>query len=507
MFTRAKYFAQCDPGDRPCIVLNVEFGKADMSVSSFEIDLERASGVYYAGEVVRGTVKLVTTKDIKTRGVRVRYQGLGHMHFHTGSGDNRNDYDGLKVYEEQRYTMFGNYFNTSILYEAGEDANFGSASGDGTMYIPCNENDRLEMIVRVMDFDFGKKDDLLGEIVLNVTDLAAKGNTETFSLQRKGKPEKGNVTLSAKIFPMHALFPASPSNAQGPVSGYSAICELRAHRATGLRKADFIGKNDVYVQAYRVPNSTVDQNKVLPEPDRTTTLPAGTLVFPFAFPIRVDAPGSAEMRVCDWAFIRYNLYANIDIAWWKDPSVKRTITVIASRPLPPPKLLYPIEYKCLEPVLMSTCCCFPWCTRVGSVTLDARLGRQVFASGERLDFSALLHNSTSQQLTVSVEVVCRVFMQTTGMVSKLFRRNFCCCNGDQDSKLLTILFYCCDSFPTGNTLRWCMGCSVNRWRRVMTGGSTALTERCDCLRCSPVSSEPKAWPPRRGIPCSSPTSW
>jgi hypothetical protein len=313
--------------------------------------------------------------------------------------------------------MFGNYYNTSILDNAGTDAIFGSASGDGIMYIPCNGTESLDLIVRVMDYDFGKRDDLLGEIVLNARELVSSEAEQSFPLTRFGKPEKGEITLSARIIPLDALFPASrPSAFRG--GKYDSICELRAHKATGLRKADFLGKNDVYVQAYRTPQGGADRTKTLPGPDKSTILPAGVLEFPFAFPIRPDAPGTAELRVGDWAYIRYTLYANIDIAWWMDPSVKRAITVIASYPKPPPQLLYPIAYTADTPVRMSSCCCFPCLTGIGSVVVKATLGRQVYAPGEVLDLLATVRNDTSSPMEVSLEVVCYALLRTTTQLSQ-----------------------------------------------------------------------------------------
>ena len=55
-----------------------------MSVSSMDITLERPSGVYYAGEVVRGTVTLVTTDVVDCRGFFCRFRGRARAHWHTG---------------------------------------------------------------------------------------------------------------------------------------------------------------------------------------------------------------------------------------------------------------------------------------------------------------------------------------------------------------------------------------------------------------------------------------
>lgn len=335
------------------------------------------------------------------------------MHFHTGSGDDRHDYEGSKIFEEHRYTMFGNYFNTTILDEAGADAYFGSASGDGIMYIPCNDAERLDMIIRVMDYDFGKRDDLLGETVVDVSELAASGAERSYPLTRNGKAEKAEVTLRARLLPTGVLFPAPSRSGGTDLQQHSTICELRAVKATGLRKADFFGKNDVYVQAYRVGPQGVDRSKALPGPDTKAVLPAGMMVFPFAFPIRPDAPGTAELQVGDWASIRYTLYANIDKAWWMDPCVKRGITVIAARPRPPPSLLFPIEYADPSPVRMSSSCCFPSWTSLGTAALRARLSRQTFASGEPLELTASLLNDASSPLVVTVALVRWALLSTT----------------------------------------------------------------------------------------------
>ena len=389
---------------------NVKSSSGD--VECFEITLERENGVYYAGEVVCGKVKLITKKPINSRGVRIRLRGEGYVHWHTGSGDNRTDFEGNKIYEEHRYTMFGNYFNTSTLNNAGTNAIFGSANGDGIMYIPCHDHEDLRLIVRVMDYDFGKRDDLLGEIYLDTRQLVSSGTAQSFPLKRFGRAEKGEVTLSARIVPMNALFPSSASGTGS--KEYSSICELRTHQATGLRNAEwFGGKNDVYVQAYRPPKEDVNENKALPPPETNTVIPVGTMEFPFSFPIRLDAPGTAELNVGDQSYIRYSLYANIDKAWWLDPTVKRVITVLASHPKPVRSLLFPIQYLHSDPVRLASCRCFSFCTSLGTITADALLRRQVFASGELLDLSTTIENRTKSAVTVTISLVTTIQARNT----------------------------------------------------------------------------------------------
>ncbi len=71
-----------------------------MTISKFEIVLDSppAGDAYFAGDVVRGQVNITCTKDIKCRALRLRLVGIARCHWHTGSGDNRTDYDGAHVW-------------------------------------------------------------------------------------------------------------------------------------------------------------------------------------------------------------------------------------------------------------------------------------------------------------------------------------------------------------------------------------------------------------------------
>ena len=382
-----------------------------MSVKSFEIRLDRECGKFYGGDLVRGVIKLVTVGDITTRAVRIRFEGKGRSYFSVANGKNRNYYGGKKFYEAYRYTLFGNYHDTNYVYTMDNSAKYGTAGGNGVMYIPCEENENLELIIRVMDHDDGRRDEVLGEIGLDASALARLGAARSYPLRRKGKPEQGEVTLSAKIFTMHTLLYSATSSVTTGSRVYSSICELRVHQATGLRSTSFIRKNYVYVQAYRSPaGNTVDTSGALPEPDWNAVLPGGTVEFPFAFHLRADAPGSVELpsgRDVDKAYIRYILHAHIEKTWRSNPSVERVVTVIASRPLPPPSLLYPIEFLSNAPVRVSSCACFFLCTRVGTVSQEIRLPRQVFASHELLPVALRVVNDTSSTLIVKIKLKCK----------------------------------------------------------------------------------------------------
>lgn len=214
--------------------------------NKFQIVLDRPSGVFYSGEVVTGTLTVSPDNNETCRSLLLSMVGKARVHWHTGSGDDRSDYDGTKIFLENNRTLWGNFFRTSILDEAGQDAEFGGAVGDGTLYIPClsteGANGRpMRLIVRVCDYDWGKRDDNIGEIVLDAKELASRGDAVTFDLTRNGKPEQGTITLAAMFMPTSAI----TLDSDGSTSVQSSeTLVLKVIRTNGLRKADWIGKND-----------------------------------------------------------------------------------------------------------------------------------------------------------------------------------------------------------------------------------------------------------------------
>ena len=82
-----------------------------------------------------GPLSLVTKEAIKCRGVRIRIEGKSVIHWHTGSGDDRNDYHGEKSYLSIRQTVWGSFVRTQLLNEAGKDAYYNQATGGGNMYL------------------------------------------------------------------------------------------------------------------------------------------------------------------------------------------------------------------------------------------------------------------------------------------------------------------------------------------------------------------------------------
>ena len=97
-----------------------------MGVTKIAINLERESGVFDAGEVVRGTVSFTVSSSVTCRGFQIHLVGKSHVHWHTGSGDSRTDYDGTTSFQDQRFTLHGNYFKTGVIQNGECDSYLGT---------------------------------------------------------------------------------------------------------------------------------------------------------------------------------------------------------------------------------------------------------------------------------------------------------------------------------------------------------------------------------------------
>ena len=101
------------------------------------------------------------------------------------------------MYARQIQTVFGKVFNTPVIDGAGSFAVFGPpwAPDEGVLNVPVQASVPV-IAVRVMDYDLGRKDDLLGEVSIEINRDALGREMETFDLYRKGKRGKGQVQLS-----------------------------------------------------------------------------------------------------------------------------------------------------------------------------------------------------------------------------------------------------------------------------------------------------------------------
>ena len=376
------------------------------SVRGIDIELQRDPPVFYAGEVVRGTVSFDIAGNTFCRGLQIHLIGESKVHWHVGVGRDREDYYGKTTFQNQRHTLCGNYFKTGMIDEAGSDAIFGRTNGDGTVIIPCSDAEAEEMLLccRVMDYDFGRKDDLLGELLIDAADLARSKQMLAFPLTSKGRPEKGKVVMSAKITPYSSYFPTPSKTNAGAGALPQQVLVVTVHKATGLKSADWVGRNDVYVQMYRPPpGNALLPGRQLPGPTKRTKLPPGRTTYPFAFQLRADAPGSAEIGVGDYSYVRYDLYAHAVFATWKDPKKRMTIAVIPNRPVPTLALLGPVSQEVPpSPVYKCSCLSYKCCKEIGLVSTSLKLSRMAYAPGETLDISGKVVNDTVKKMLVSL---------------------------------------------------------------------------------------------------------
>jgi hypothetical protein len=279
----------------------------------------------------------------------------------------------------------------------------------------------MKIIVRVCDYDWGKKDDNIGEIIIDARELALSNEPKTYNLTRNGKQEKGNITLIADFIPTIAL---TPTLDQSSNDTSEETLMLKVLKANNLRKADWFSGNDVYIQVWRAPEGfplPPPPGKKLPEPSKSVKLPNKSMTWRFAFPTRADAPGSAILNAGDRAFVAYYVKAEIDKKSWKNPSLKVPITIIPTRPAPTPALLLPFNVQHEEQIKKVKLCCFS-CGEAGPVMIKFQVDRRAYAPGEIVDLAnSEIFNNSSIHVRARVVLHQHIALSTT---SKALERRF-----------------------------------------------------------------------------------
>jgi hypothetical protein len=260
------------------------------------------------------------------------------------------------------------------------------------------EPDETHIVVRVMDYDFGKKDDILGEIIVNINEAVNKGNL-SFNLTRNGKPEKG-VLVANFMWVQN----------RGGNCLQVCVCSV-----AGLRKGDWVGKNDVYCQIYPLPFNKYVEHKALPEPDKFRTLPASTLNVDFAFTLPKDLPSTISHGS---SYITYSIYSNIDISWRKDPCTRKFFTVI--QPIPAAAHLNPIPINVNDSKYLRVPCipfvcrsCPLVCVKTGDIKFDCTMDASGYAAGETitLQFKNMTIPITS---ITSIQLIQKIILYAEG---------------------------------------------------------------------------------------------
>ena len=106
------------------------------NVQQYDIELDRKTGVYIAGEKITGRLKLKIKegKEIKCRGIRVKLQGKGYSHLKRTKTDSDGNTETEHYYSNREYvnktvTAFGNFYATECIDGCGSDAVFDVNSG------------------------------------------------------------------------------------------------------------------------------------------------------------------------------------------------------------------------------------------------------------------------------------------------------------------------------------------------------------------------------------------
>ncbi|GAX19461.1 hypothetical protein FisN_19Hh033 [Fistulifera solaris] len=352
-------------------------------------DLERPNGAYFAGEVVRGTVT-IQAPGLKCKGAFLTFDASSRVHWYEGSGDDRQEFRAKTILQAQCETLHAPISRTTYLEDSGRDAYFDKVPNSGILRIPCDlsEEHHFPLVVRVSGRDRGTQEMILGEILLNVSNLVSLGTKETFQLTKNGRNKNrcASITLSARILPYDEVYPMQeqadfPMKSQADASISSLwlkpLCLiLRVHEATGLSKA-WLTQNDVCVKAYRLAKA-VTPGKMIHLPDEAVTAP-------FAFALRADAPGSAEFpqlspHKCQ---VQYSLRARIYTTNWRDPKAE-IIIYVTPRLLPPHVSLWtPARIETMDQPIYNYCYCGWYCCKSsGLISTKLHLERLVYAPDE-----------------------------------------------------------------------------------------------------------------------------
>jgi len=373
-------------------------------ISQYIIELEKYE--YFPGETVKGSLKLRTIEDIQCRGIRIELKGEGRCRFKSGD-----DYeDNSMVYAKERITVWGNLYKTPVIDGAGANAIFNPpwSPNEGVLLIPVPRDGSQQLIMRVMDYDWGRKDDLLGEILININDTIAKCQQTgklTFPLYKGGEVGKGKVTFMIEWSEDPIVRTSIKVHENEPV------VKVKVISATGLPKADIFGKNDVYVQGY-VPDDVVSAMAMtLPTPEKLAVFQPQSVMIPFQFQLPNDLPSSNEVKSRN--YVRYSIYSCFDIKWKSDPSTRCFFTVIQPIPntLPGYTMLpYPSrrESKNVKP------CPFLCCISIGEVSVQFTSSRNGGCGGETIPVHIQGQNTSSKDCSISINLLCHYELSTFG---------------------------------------------------------------------------------------------
>lgn len=291
--------------------------------------IQLAKDVYHTGEIVKGNLH---TAGIACRGIYLEWSCISTCQFKITEETLENEME----YGTHRRTIFGKLVKTQTIQGGGCNPVFNPPwqKSEGVMVLQLIQN-RKGIVLQVMDEDFGKKDDLLGEVYIDYQLVMMEQQPVCKRLYYQG-----GLTESAIVFSM------DNQNRQ--------MVKIVVHECIGLRKADFFSENDVYVQAY-VADTFIDLHQPFPAYYATCTVPPEELPFQFTLP----KTWPSSIRLDPQNGIRYSIYCTMDIPWSLDRSTRIDFTVLHVNSND--RRLHEPFHQTITKMVKPVCCLPPFC--------------------------------------------------------------------------------------------------------------------------------------------------
>ena len=392
---------------------------------SFRIVVKNPQDGYLAGSTIIGVVEMEVPKDISCRGVCVGFYSQAYCYFKhqshhlpghgnkdrvftvTGSKASGHVGQNWKNYARDKHCAKAIVHRTDIIRGGGQNPNFTTlGKNDGILRIPYDLNPGTRVVIRLLDHQYGKSDDLLGELVLDVTGIQKQfpefhpDSDEDFVVElkdqplfRNGKPEAGYLTLSLS---WEDEFLDRVRMSRNGKDGEMELYEHEEGRTLRINLLSAKGllqgvhnrvTNDVYAQGYILSEQMVATafdsidgllKEALPVPHDQLVLKSGSYAIPFKIEIPKHTPSTNYYKSSDdIANLNNSLRAWLDIGWKQDISHRQPINVWQFIPTYVPRYLKPLDCH----VGVNVNCCF---SRGGKMSGRIALDRCAYAVGETI---------------------------------------------------------------------------------------------------------------------------
>lgn len=346
-----------------------EFHTENQAPDVFLLRLERS--IYFPGDTVQGSLEIQSRSEVKCSALCIKLDGRGQSSFSTQTRDVRHRH----AYALEQQVLWGPIHKTPVKDGAGTNVVFCPpwSPEDGILRLVLKKTVQ-EVIVRVMHYEWGKPDVVIGEALLDVKSYVGRGFLEI--------PLTNGKRLDGCGFASMALsWESDPRKLEYiQMTGNQSCLKVHVLKTTGLRKVSWTGTNNVFVQTYALPEgSEVVKGQNLPVCEGLL-FPASTLLIRFKFELPSDLPSSCI--VDSGNYVNYSIYAFFDVGLKSNYSTRAFFTVIqpaASATMLRPVNITPSTY----PITGQFCCCsVPLCCRYGNINVSGSLERGGYAPGE-----------------------------------------------------------------------------------------------------------------------------